>query len=280
VDNSTGKVKYWTCSVYKIEKVSPAYDSKPEKSLTYVSLEDRHLKHLLTSYGYQLVHFWAEECKYKGLLYLCDDVSLFKDYLEKKAKWSKIKFTHIRPRVETYAADIIGDGFKGIYTVPDIEQFLQDAYDIQAFPAGLALELEKKRKSFDFRWYKLPSGAKQNKVTDEYEFLGDPHIEIQHKASIQMYDCAKKAALEAVGYLEGGNEKMPELEAAINNLDPAALGKKYFRGLCAVVWRTTGLKKLPILSGDFDPFNPFPEGKNIKLVLGKFITSLDHNTIP
>ena len=272
MDMSTRKVNRWTCTVYKIGKLPPKGDDDQPvpKSLTEVSLKDDMLKKLLTDYGYQLVHFWAEKCNYEGLLYLCDDLTLFKAYLAERAVYTKIKFTHIRPRAETYAADIIGIGFGEIYTVPDVKKFLQDAFDTQAFPAGLALELEKRRKRCDCSWYALPAGAKQDHGDSEYEFLGDsPHIEIHHRATSEEYDCAKKAALEAVEYLEGGKEKIPDLEAAIDNLDPVALGKQYFGHLCQAVCQTTGLETSCPRSTDFDPFNPFPEGKNIKLVLGK-----------
>ena len=230
------------------------------------------LKKLLTDYGYQLVHFWAEKCNYEGLLYLCDDLTLFKAYLAERAVYTKIKFTHIRPRAETYAADIIGIGFGEIYTVPDVKKFLQDAFDTQAFPAGLALELEKRRKRCDCSWYALPAGAKQDHGDSEYEFLGDsPHIEISHRATSEEYDCAeKKQHLRLLSTWREAKRRCPDLEAAIDNLDPVALGKQYFERLRQAVCQTTGLKKLPApRSTDFDPFNPFPEGKNIKLVLGK-----------
>jgi hypothetical protein len=274
VDFSSGKVQSWIGCVYKIGKVN---SSKPEKSLIDVSLKDEDLKDLLTEYGYKLVHFWAEECKYKGVLCLYDDTSLFKAFL--KGTFCKIKYTHIRPRAEAYAADIKGDGFQGIYTVPDVKQFLQDAYDIQVFPARLADELENRRKSHNFNWYKFPPGAKVNKTAEaEYEFLF-PHIEIQHKASLEDYDSAKKAALEAVMYLEGGKEKIPQLEEQFKKLNPTKVDH-YITILCSNICQALGLKTVRINNCDFDPFNPFPEGKNISLVLGKSISAFYHNTIP
>jgi hypothetical protein len=273
VDFNSGKVQSWIGSVYKIGKVN---SSEPEKSLTDVVLKDEDLKGVLTEYGYKLIHFWAEECKYKGLLCLYDDTNLFKAFL--KETFRKTNYTHIRPRAEASAADIKGDGFQGIHTVPDVEKFLQDAFDIQVFPAGLADELEKRRKSHNFSWYKLPPGAKVDKTAEaEYEFLF-PHIEIHHKASLEDYDCAKKAALEAVMYFEGGQEKIPQLEEKFKKLNPAKIDH-YYTILCSDICQALGLKTVRINNSDFDPFNPFPEGKNISLVLGKSISAFYHNTI-